>query len=159
MVAPFFEAPHGLKNAPRWCICTTCTTSHCPRVQGAFCLALTQRGLESSDPRVAAVARHVRAESALNAEVPDDEANWSSDLRFAIEHGDARVASRAALLLGDEVPTSREAYKLFEMALRSPLPDTAHDAAESLAELFDHEPDIARGYRRRAQELAEQTEQ
>jgi hypothetical protein len=112
-------------------------------------LALAQRGLSSSDPRVCAVAR------LLIAAFAEDDVTWREGLLYAIDHGDAFIASRAALDLGAEVADDGLAYEFLERAMRSPSPDIAQAAAEGLADLFADKPRIANVYMRRAKELAD----
>ena len=112
-------------------------------------LALATRGLESSDLRVRAIALVVLAG------LTEDDRTWGEHLTYVIEHGDPFVVSVAALELGAELADDAEAYPYLELALRSPAPEIAQLAAESLAERFADEPAVASIYRRKAQELAD----
>lgn len=112
-------------------------------------LALAERSLSSPDTRVVAVARLVIAELA------DDDAVWREGLLYAIDHGDAFIASQAALIAGTEVADDVLAYQFLERAMRSPAREIAQQAAQALADLFADQPGVADVYTRKAKELAD----
>ena len=84
-------------------------------------LELAEHGRHNRDARVSALARALLGEEAMNSGTPDDEAHWTDDLNYAVEHGDAKTAAAAALDLGAAYTDSATAFRYLELALRSPM--------------------------------------